>query len=159
MAQPGQPPPPHELPPLPGRPLRTNLVGLAAVVLLGLGVMGFVPALVTQYDSMAFAGPGSAATLFGVFAVSVVGNLLHLALGIIGIAVAGKPAGVRRFLVVAGLVLLLLAVYGWIVDPHSAANFVPVNGADNWLHLFLGAGMIALGLLRKPGPDETPADD
>ncbi|WP_435822321.1 DUF4383 domain-containing protein [Microbispora bryophytorum] len=29
----------------------------------------------------------------------------------------------------------------------SAANFVPVNNADNWLHLFLGLGMIALGFL------------
>jgi hypothetical protein len=28
----------------------------------------------------------------------------------------------------------------------SDANFVPVNTADNWLHLALGVGMIALGL-------------
>jgi hypothetical protein len=33
-------------------------------------------------------------------------------------------------------------------DPHDGpANFVPVNTADNWLHLALGVGMIALGVL------------
>jgi len=29
----------------------------------------------------------------------------------------------------------------------SSANFVPLNAADNWLHLGLGIGMIALGML------------
>ncbi|PBC47394.1 hypothetical protein CJ177_44390 [Rhodococcus sp. ACPA1] len=33
------------------------------------------------------------------------------------------------------------------IDMDSAANFVPVNTADNWLHFALGAAMIALGLL------------
>jgi 4-hydroxybenzoate polyprenyltransferase len=130
--------------------VRVNLVRLITVVLMGLGVMGFIPALVARYDSMTFAGPGSTAVLFGVFEVSVLGNLIHLALGITGVAVAGRTGGTRRFLFLAGLVLLLLAAYGWIVDPDSAANFVPVNHADNWLHLCLGAGMIALAYPRKP---------
>jgi len=29
----------------------------------------------------------------------------------------------------------------------GAANFVPLNDADNWLHLGLGIGMIALGVV------------
>jgi hypothetical protein len=29
----------------------------------------------------------------------------------------------------------------------SSANFVPLNTADNWLHLLLAVGMIALGVL------------
>ena len=36
---------------------------------------------------------------------------------------------------------------GLLIDRGSDANFVPVNTADNWLHLVLGVGMIALGLL------------
>jgi hypothetical protein len=32
--------------------------------------------------------------------------------------------------------------------PHeTAANFVPINTADNWLHFLLGVGMIGLALL------------
>ena len=34
------------------------------------------------------------------------------------------------------------------------ANFVPVNDADNWLHLGLGVVMIVLGLIPT-GPRET----
>jgi hypothetical protein len=40
----------------------------------------------------------------------------------------------------------VLFVYGLIVGQRSAANFVPVNTADDFLHLVLGVGMIALGL-------------
>ena len=30
------------------------------------------------------------------------------------------------------------------------ANFVPLNDADNWLHLLLAVGMLALGLVLPP---------
>ncbi|MEU7941790.1 DUF4383 domain-containing protein [Microbispora bryophytorum] len=46
-----------------------------------------------------------------------------------------------------GAVYMVLWLYGLLVGHDSAANFVPVNNADNWLHLFLGLGMIALGFL------------
>jgi hypothetical protein len=48
---------------------------------------------------------------------------------------------------VIGLALALLWLYGLVVGQNSSANFVPVNSADDWLHLGLGVGMIALGLL------------
>lgn len=41
----------------------------------------------------------------------------------------------------------MLWVYGLIVADDGAANFVPVNSADNWLHLGLGVGMLLLGLV------------
>jgi hypothetical protein len=34
-----------------------------------------------------------------------------------------------------------------VVDQRSQANVVPLNTADNWLHLVLGIGMIALGVV------------
>jgi hypothetical protein len=44
-------------------------------------------------------------------------------------------------------VYLVLWVYGLLIESDSAANFVPLNTADNWLHLALGVGMVALALL------------
>lgn len=46
-----------------------------------------------------------------------------------------------------GVIYLVLWIYGLVIDHQSAANFVPLNTADNWLHLGLAVGMILLGLL------------
>ena len=43
-------------------------------------------------------------------------------------------------------------MYGLLVGDESAANFVPVNGADDILHLLLGVGMIGLGLALSRRP-------
>jgi MYXO-CTERM domain-containing protein len=32
-----------------------------------------------------------------------------------------------------------------LIDHDSAANFVPIDAADNWLHLVLAVGMLGLG--------------
>jgi hypothetical protein len=38
----------------------------------------------------------------------------------------------------------------------TSANFVPLNEADNWLHLGLGAVMLALGFgLSRQDADRT----
>ena len=42
-----------------------------------------------------------------------------------------------------------------VVDHDSAANFVPVNDADNWLHLVLAVAMIALGAAPGRRRDDT----
>lgn len=41
----------------------------------------------------------------------------------------------------------VLWLYGLLIDHDTGANFVPLNDADNWLHLGLAVGMVALGLL------------
>jgi MYXO-CTERM domain-containing protein len=33
-----------------------------------------------------------------------------------------------------------------VIDHESPANFVPVNAADNWLHLVLALAMLGLGV-------------
>ena len=55
--------------------------------------------------------------------------------------------GARAFLVGGGVIYLVLWLYGLIIDKDSGANFVPLNSADDWLHLVLGLAMIALGLV------------
>jgi hypothetical protein len=55
--------------------------------------------------------------------------------------------GARNFLIFGGIVYAVLWIYGLIIDQGSAANFVPINTPDNWLHLVLAIGMVALGVL------------
>lgn len=116
------------------------------VVFLAVGVMGFIPGITAHYDQLTFAGHHSEAALLGIFNVSVLHNIVHLAFGIAGIALARKFDSARWYLTGGGLVYLVLFVYGLLIDHSSPANFVPVNEADNWLHLALAIVMIALGV-------------
>src|SRR3954452_14057047 len=117
---------------------------VAAVFLL-VGVLGFIPGITTNYDTMTFASHDSNAKLLGIFEVSVLHNIVHLLFGVVGLALARTWNGARSYLIGGGVVYLVLWIYGLIIDENSAANFWPVNNADNWLHLLLGLGMVAAG--------------
>lgn len=127
---------------------------LAAVAFLLVGVLGFVPGITSRYADLAFAGHQSEARLLGLFQISVLHNLVHALFGVAGLAAARTTGGARGFLLGAGAIYLVLTVYGLLVPQNSPANFVPVNTADNWLHLGLGLGMLAAGLVlaKSSGP-------
>lgn len=126
--------------------LRKAALAVGAVFLL-VGILGFIPGITTNYDEMKFAGHHSGAQLLGIFGVSVLHNLVHLAFGVAGLALARTWDGARAFLIGGGAIYLVLTVYGLLVDRHDDANFVPLDTADNWLHFVLGVTMIALGVL------------
>lgn len=136
---------------------RTNIqkaaMAVGAVFLL-VGVLGFIPGIVTDFDTMKFAGHESEAELLGLFQVSVLHNIVHLLFGVAGLAMARTVDLSRAFLIGGGLIYIVLFIYGMVIDHDSAANFVPLNAADNWLHLILGAGMIALGFALSPKRDD-----
>ncbi|MBT2365843.1 DUF4383 domain-containing protein [Streptomyces sp. ISL-10] len=124
---------------------------LVGVVFLLAGILGFIPGVTTNYGAMEFAEHHSQAKLLGLFQVSILHNLVHLLFGVAGLAMARAAATARTFLIGGGIIYLALWIYGLIIDKDSAANFVPINTAGNWLHFALGAGMIALGvLLARP---------
>ena len=133
--------------PADGRAPVRRLASGFAVLLLLLGALGFVPGITSDYADLRVAGPGSGARLFGVFQVSVVHNLVHLVLGLAGLLLARTVAGARAFLVGAGAVYLVLWLAGLAIDGRDAANVLAVNHADSWLHLLLGAAMLASGLV------------
>lgn len=127
---------------------------VVGVVFLAIGVLGFIPGITSDYDTMEFAGHESEAMLLGVFQVSILHNIVHLAFGVAGLALSRSMAGARAFLIGGGVVYLALWVYGLVIDQTSDANFVPLNDADNWLHLGLGVGMVGLGAaLSNKGRD------
>ena len=127
-------------------PLQRAALGVGAVFLL-VGIAGFIPGVTTDFDDLQFAGHESEAELLGIFQVSVLHNIVHLLFGIAGIAMAKTWSAARTYLIGGGAIYLVLFVYGLVVDKASDANFVPLNEADDWLHLVLGVGMIALGLV------------
>ena len=127
-------------------PIQLAAMAVGAVFLL-VGVLGFIPGITTNYDTMEWAGHHSEAQLLGLFNVSILHNIVHLVFGVAGLAAGVSAALARAYLLVGGAIYLLLWLYGLLVDYNSDANFVPLDTADNWLHFALGLGMIALGVL------------
>jgi hypothetical protein len=127
------------------QPVELAATVVGAVFLL-VGILGFIPGITTDYDQMSFAGRDSGAMLLGLFMVSILHNIVHLVFGVAGLALGRRLEGARSYLIVGGVVYLVLWLYGLVIDHHSAGNFVPVNNADNWLHLLLGLGMVVLGI-------------
>lgn len=133
---------------------RTNVqkaaLAIGAVFLL-VGILGFIPGITTNVDQLSFAGHHSGAMLLGLFQVSVLHNAVHLLFGVAGLVLARSASGARSYLLFGGIIYLVLWIYGLVVDQESVGNFVPLNDADNWLHLLLGVAMIALALLLTRG--------
>jgi arginine exporter protein ArgO len=117
------------------------------IVFLLVGILGFIPGITSNYDTMEFAGHQSEAMLLGIFQVSILHNIVHLLFGVAGLAMARTVSGARNYLLVGGIIYAVLWIYGLVIGQDSSANFVPLNSADNWLHFVLAVGMVALALL------------
>ncbi|MBW9110017.1 DUF4383 domain-containing protein [Microbacterium ureisolvens] len=127
------------------------------IVFLIVGIAGFIPGLTHPIDQLDGAGADSDAMLMGVFQVSVLHNIVHILFGVAGLAVAARARASRSYLIWGGAIYLVLFLYGLFAVNAPDANFVPVNSADNWLHLALGVGMLALGLLVDRNRNRTSA--
>lgn len=155
MDQPYQPPPPADLPT--GRPALRIWVSRVAIVLLAVGVLGFIPGITTHYERMVVAGPHATAMLFGLFAVSVLHNVLHLGVGTLGLIAASVGRTARGYLLGSGLGYLALGLYGLFVDSDSPANFLPMNIASSCLLLVLATVMLIPGSKAFRRARQTPA--
>lgn len=133
----------------PGRSPVQIVAMVYGIVFLLVGIAGFIPGLTTNYETLQFAGHHSEAMLMGIFQVSILHNIVHLLYGIAGLALARTGTMARHYLLWGGVVYLLLWLYGLFIGHETPANFVPLNDADNWLHLGLGVTMIALSFLPR----------
>ena len=112
--------------PSPAR-LYATLVGGVLVVA---GIVGF-------FYSASFGGPGQVNDAFGVLSVNAWHNVFHIATGAVGLLVAGYAA--RQYSLCLGILYLALAAWGFVIGSgESILGFIPVNTADDFLHLVLG---------------------
>ena len=128
---------------------------LVAAAFLIIGALGFIPGATSNLDQLEWAGHHSGAMLFGMFAVSALHNVVHMASGIVGFIFARTYAASRAYLLVGGIGYLGLWLYGVLMDQGSALNIMPLNGADNWLHFGIGVGMVLLALTLAGQHDPT----
>jgi Domain of unknown function (DUF4383) len=137
-----------------------NLAIVFGLAFLAAGILGFIPGITTNYDDLSFAGSDSGAELLGLFQVSVLHNIVHLLFGVAGLALARTWDGARRYLLGAGVIYAVLFVYGLLVGSGTDANFVPMNTADDLLHLALAVGLLGswwVAARERPGTAVSPA--
>lgn len=103
-----------------------NIQALAkgfGLVMLLVGLLGFVPGITND------------GLLLGIFEVNAMHNIVHLLTGIVGLVAAGSYAHARLFFQVFGVVYLLVTVLGFLTGAALAIGLIPVNMADNVLHV------------------------
>jgi hypothetical protein len=112
------------------------------VVLVAAGVLGFF------YEASFDTGDDAQADeLLGVLAVNGWHNLVHIATGAIGLAVAGSYRNARAYALAFGVVYIVLGVVGLFMDdPDLLLDIVPINDEDNVLHLLIGVAGLGAGL-------------
>jgi hypothetical protein len=106
------------------------------IAYVGAGILGFIPALVTAPEVTAGleaeAGHGR---LFGLFAVNIWHNLVHLAIGIWGIVAAKNFGSAVIYAKANAIIFGLLAILGLIPATNTLFGLVPLYGWDIWLHI------------------------
>jgi hypothetical protein len=104
------------------------------VTLVGAGIVGF-------FYSSDFGSPGDVDGVLGILDVNGWHNVVHIATGLLGLAVAGSYGNARTYALGLGAVYIAIAAWGFIVgDGEQILSIIPVNTEDNVVHLLLGVG-------------------
>jgi hypothetical protein len=115
------------------------------------GIVGFF------YSASFATGDGTERdAVLGILDVNGWHNVVHIATGAIGLAVAASYGGARGYALGLGAVYLLVALLGFIAgNGDEIFNLIPVNTEDNFLHLLIGIAGVAAGL-ATPASERLP---
>jgi hypothetical protein len=114
------------------------------VVLVAVGVLGFI-----VEPSFAIGDSARRGTLIA-FDINGWHNVVHVLSGVVGIALAGTAAKARLFCIGYGVVYTLVAILGFVVgDGGLLLSIIPINTADNLLHLAIALTGIGIGLTSR----------
>ncbi|MEA2439011.1 MAG: hypothetical protein QOH76_435 [Thermoleophilaceae bacterium] len=119
------------------------MIGLS---LTAAGIAGF-------FYSGSFGKPGEVDDVFGVLGVNGWHNLVHLATGLVGLAVWRSFSASRVYAIGLGVVYTAVAIWGFVIGSgESILGFLPVNTEDNVLHLLIAFAGLVAGLSAGPTP-------
>jgi hypothetical protein len=118
-------------------------------VLVIAGIIGF-------FYSSSFGSPGEVKDVFGLLGVNAWHNIVHIVTGALGLLLASYAA--RQYALGLGVVYIAIAIWGFIIgDGSSLLGFIPVNTADDFLHLILGLLGVAAGITTPASPKTRAA--
>jgi hypothetical protein len=80
-------------------------------------------------------------------------NIVHLLSGLVLLASYRKRGSAKTVALAFGVIYLIVAAIG-LIDGNDVLGFIPINAADNVLHLVLGALGVVSGLVSKATYDD-----
>ena len=119
----------------------------AGVAYVAAGVLGFVPGITQPPppgapDLAVDAGYGA---LFGLFPINVVHNVVHLAIGLWGLAASRAFRAARQYAGGLAIIYGVLAVMGLVPGLNTMFGLAPIFGHDIWLHALTAAAAAYFG--------------
>jgi uncharacterized membrane protein len=116
-----------------------------------LGLVGFF--VLRDTSPVSLAGHDTGDVLLGV-ELNAITNVLHLVMGIVGMACATTLGRARGYGVGLAVVGAVLFVFGVVAAGDPAINVLSLNWGDNVLHLVTAlVGLaVAVGPVRSPSP-------
>jgi hypothetical protein len=120
-----------------------------------IGLLGFLAE--ATFDTSAGSDPGAVdGENFILFEVNGWHNVVHIASGLFLLALAGKHRTARTAALAFGAIYAVVTVIG-LVDGHDVLGLIPVNPADNVLHILLTVAALAAGLVSGRDRREVSA--
>lgn len=120
-----------------------NLATAFGVVFLVIGVLGFVPTLVPD------------GKLLGIFQVNAFHNIVHILSGAVALFAGMTSVDYSKlYFKVFGVVYALVTVLGFLTG-NGLLGLLPVNTADNLLHLVIAAAALYLGFMATAVSPKT----
>jgi hypothetical protein len=112
---------------------------IIGIVYLLVGIMGFIPGVVQEphpqdpahHELVVDAGYGR---LMGLFPINVLHNIVHLAVGALGVVGYRTFRTARTYARGLAIFYGLLAVMGLIPVLNTTFGLIPIFGHDVWLH-------------------------
>jgi uncharacterized protein (UPF0333 family) len=123
------------------------------VVLVAAGILGFF------YEASFSSGDDAERdAVLGVLDVNGWHNVVHIASGVVGLAVAGSYANARLYALGFGAIYIVVAILGFIYgNGDEIFDIIPVNTEDNVLHALIGVVGIGAGMATPAAPAPTTA--
>jgi hypothetical protein len=110
-----------------------------------LGLLGFLAE--STFDTSAGGDPGALdGEKFLLFEVNGWHNVVHAASGLFLLAFAGKHRTARAAALAFGGIYAVVTIIG-LVDGHDVLGLIPINPADNVLHILLTVAAFAAALV------------
>jgi Domain of unknown function (DUF4383) len=123
------------------------------VVLVAAGILGFF------YEASFSSGDDAPRdAVLGILDVNGWHNVVHIASGVVGLAVAGSYANARMYALGFGAIYVVVAILGFIYgNGDEIFDIIPVNTEDNILHALIGVAGLGAGMATPTSPAPTTA--